>query len=122
MQIPEKYLLRWVFNYYSGMVRRGCWSQEGTEANRAYNQDKAGLVTVEVESKDIHTNEIKTVFSVPSWNYDEFQWMASAVINPMEIKGKVVLPKRIFGCVLVAKTHKYNVTIAGNTFKELRIG
>lgn len=120
MEMPEKYLLRWSFVYFSGMTRKGCWSAEGTEANRAYNQDKSGLVAVEIEGKDVHTKEIKTFFSVPSYNYDDFQWIANAFLNPMEVKDTIVLPKRIVGCILLAKTHKYVVTISGNTFKELR--
>ena len=107
------YLLRWRFEYLD-RVKYGMWSNSGTRPeDQAWAQDKTGLVKAKIEAKDVATRQITTIAECSGDQYVNFQWIATATIQPFSINGSTTPITRIVGLRLITKDEKQEVYANG---------
>lgn len=73
--------LRWRFEYASGVVRCGMWSNPGGPGNQAWNQNKEGLSYACIEGKHAFTKEEKVLVRCEGHRFRNFQWIAGHGVN-----------------------------------------
>jgi len=113
-----RYYLRWRFEREGHPPKYGMWSQPGnTPATQAWAQNKEGLTWAVIEGKNVETAEIKRLYEVPGQDFMNFQWIAEARLNPLEINGKTTPRTRIIGMKIVAREQTIEVYSNGNIRK-----
>ena len=70
----ELYRIRWAMSYADGSVRRGLWSQQGTDKwTLASMQPRDGLVKVGVEGLDRTTKHTRMLYETDAAGFERFK-------------------------------------------------
>ena len=121
----KKYLdnnleLRWRLDYINKPPKMGMWSKSlhNDPHTLASCQDRGGLVTASIESKNRQTRKIKTEIICYAADYVQHRWIAATWAPTASGFGSASLQGSINGMTLVTRDFKVHVMIDGTILKQ----
>lgn len=75
-----KFLLRWRFDFSDGKTKYGMWNSVGPKqhgAQMAWSTNKENLISAQIEGKDIHTREVKTLVACDGHDFVNMKWFSA---------------------------------------------
>ena len=116
-----KFLLRWKFIYSDGSSKAGLWSNSGPKndlTSKAWCNNREGLKNALIEAKNNDTRETSVVAECSGQDFQNFQWLALASVQPFGIKGAVTPLTRVGGLKLITRHEEISVFDNGSGKKE----
>ncbi len=111
----RKYLLRWRYDYPNKIIC-GMWSNPGEHpSNKAWCQNKEGLIRASIEGKDILTKKILVLAECDGHDFRNFQWIAAARVPAMSVKGDYTPLTQLVGMKLLTTDRELSVFDTGQT-------
>jgi len=109
--IKKKYLLRCCFDYVSRPTWKSQWNNtDGGECNKAWFNNKSGVVNAYVEGKDVITKEIIRMIEVTGDKFCNFEWVALTVAP---LQGSITIAGENVGLTIVTPDHRVTVFCDG---------
>ena len=112
--------LRWRFDYLSRPAKYGQWSRpDERDEDKAYRQNKEGLLLASIEGKNRKTFEVVTLCDVPATEFVMFEWMAAASMRPF-FNGTAKTRTQLLGLAIKTREHILAVYPDGSVHKTDR--
>ena len=116
-----KFLLRWKFIYSDGSVKAGLWNNPGPKEDmptKAWCNNKSNLKFAMIEAKNNDTRKTETVVECSGQDFQNFQWLALASVNPFSVKSPTTPRTRIGGLKMITRDEEITVFDDGTGNKE----
>lgn len=108
---PEKYLLRWRFEYKDGSAKYGQWSPGGTEGE-ASRIDKTNLACAKIEAKDILKRDVFTLVECPAEDFVVFRWIS---LQSVHMGGRISMgQRRVVGLKILTRSEGMEAYSSGD--------
>lgn len=110
---PGGWKFRWVFEYASGLVKRGGWNADVEDSYlQAWRQPKTGLIRASIEAMDANRAYHRAA-ECPGSDFCSFEWVHEGRIGQLG-----AVDSRIVGMTLLTRTER--VTIYSDGQAEVR--
>ena len=112
---PMRYRLRWRYDFKDGTVKRGMWSNAGgRQEDKAWFNNKPGVIRASIEGEDLRTFEVKTLAQCDGWDFVNFQWLAAAFVGNIFTSANSIKPvSRLLGMKILTRTKIIEVLDTG---------
>lgn len=116
---PNVYMLRWAFEYSNRPRKAGMWGMATKNpVDSAWAQPKDGLIYALIEGKDIKTRLTHRLVECPGADFRTFQWVATAALPGMGLKGAVTLRSKLVGLKILSRDICLEVHSDGKLLKR----
>lgn len=105
---PGGWKFRWVFEYASGVVKRGGWNSDVEDPHlQAWRQPKTGLVRAAIEAMDANRCYYRAV-ECPGSDFCSFEWVHEGRIGRMG-----PIDSRIVGMTILTRSERVTMLSCG---------